>query len=91
MPHALLPVPPVKRWRRHMFSLIPLVLQFMPYRLSIGPPVPLTPMLLLPENEIGNTSTCLNWGKPDRADIDRVATFSFTVRGLMLSPTANRT
>jgi len=42
---ALLPAPQVKRWQLHMSSLIPSVLQIMPYRLSIEPPTPLMPML----------------------------------------------
>jgi len=42
---ALLPVPQVKRWQLHMSPLILLVLQIMPYRLSIGPPAPLIRML----------------------------------------------
>jgi len=43
---ALLPVPQVRRWQLHMSPLILLVLQFMPYRLSIEPQTHLTPMLL---------------------------------------------
>ena len=72
MPHGLLPVPPVKRWRQHMSPCILRVRLFMLYRPSIGPPAPLTPMLLLPENEIGNTSTCLNWEEPGRVDFSVV-------------------
>ena len=41
---VLLPVPQVKRWQLHMFLPIPLVVQFMPYRLSIEPPIHLMPM-----------------------------------------------
>jgi hypothetical protein len=43
--HALLRTPQVRRWQLHMFPLTRLALQFMPYRLSIEPPAPLTPML----------------------------------------------
>ncbi len=42
---ALLPVPQVKQWQLHMFPFTLLVLQIMPYRLSIEPPIPLMPML----------------------------------------------
>ena len=42
---VLPPVPQVKLWRLHMFPLILLVLQIMPYRLSIEPSTPLMPML----------------------------------------------
>jgi hypothetical protein len=41
---ALLPVLQVKRWQLHMLQLILLVLQIMPYRLSIELPTPLMPM-----------------------------------------------
>lgn len=45
MPLARLLVPQVKLWQLHMFAPIPLVLHFMPYRLSIEPPTLLMPML----------------------------------------------
>jgi len=50
------PVQQIKRWRLHMFPLILLVLQFMPYRPSIEPPGPPMPMLPWPRNETGSTN-----------------------------------
>lgn len=61
MPLALPLVPQVKRWQRHMFPLILLVLQYMLYRLSKEPPTLLMPILPWPKSEIGNTNTCSHW------------------------------
>ena len=61
---ALLPVPQGKRLQLHMSPLIPLALQTMPCRPSIGPAAPLMPTLPSPKNDIGNTDTCSNCETP---------------------------